>query len=491
MALHIDPNQGVITITRPGKDKATVLSLPELGWDLTKNVTFSTTIPCFAAGGFPLPVDLLFRDDDGHALALIVSGIPLDDEGKLRTIADFYTNSAKRAFGQRPAVYFVDGVQCKAANGVLGTFQTQPQLMPKDVYREFVASHNIQEETAFHAMLEDVELAKQFVTGKLDAQHINRLLSDALEQAKQKGGFAQYYHHLCPKEEDRQHLLKQAVLLGAMGEESYIRFLQQQTRIVRGALNQKSRAIFQKGLAQDRWLPVEENSTMESRMLDWAFAYHGWDRKKDLRKNESIPCYLEPSMELLADYTFLEPNGKPVLLLLRDTLDLSEEKRFLAAEFYARSWKAQFGLMPFVILVTKDGALLKMGAMSGGFDPIKELLPKVQLIAQAACVNITEMRAWNALLPHVEELKGIASPKEQLERQMALIHESVAETTKLLEDQTFVKETFASVISDKELLEETFWKRMVGEQTYLENRKQEGSFLRTFVADKRIASGTV
>ena len=33
MALHIDPNAGTLTITKAGSNKATVLSLPELGWD--------------------------------------------------------------------------------------------------------------------------------------------------------------------------------------------------------------------------------------------------------------------------------------------------------------------------------------------------------------------------------------------------------------------------------------------------------------------------
>ena len=118
MALHIDPNAGTLTITKAGSNKATVLSLPELGWDLAHNVSFAVELPCFT-GNITLPVDLLLQDDDGQAMALVISGIPMEDEKKLRTVADLYGNSAKRQFGVRPAVYFVDGTQCKAAYSLL------------------------------------------------------------------------------------------------------------------------------------------------------------------------------------------------------------------------------------------------------------------------------------------------------------------------------------------------------------------------------------
>lgn len=488
MALHIDTKQGILTTLKNGTSKARVINLPELGWDLEKNVEFAAQIPCFTGGGFPLPVDVLLRSDEGQALALILTDIPMEDENKLRTIADLYTNSAKRQYGQRPAIYFVGDGQCKAAHGLLGTFQNDPQLMRKDVYVEFIASHNIQETIVFHTLLEDADLTKKFLSGTLNAEALNAVLANILEKAK-KAGFSNYYNTLCPDDEAKKSLPKQAVLLAGLGEEQYIQFIKQQVHLLREALYTKSYRILQKGVADDTWLPIPKHPSMESQMLDWAFSFHGWNRAKDIRKNCTVPCYLEPSMELLADYAFLDPNGKPILLFLRDTLNLNQEKAFITAEFYARSFKAAYGIVPFVVFYSKNGATLKMGAMSGGFNPIAQVLPKIQLAAQVACVNITEHRAWSELIPHIPALQAIPDDQQRFAQQMDWIHESVAETNKLLEDDAFVKKAFQQISGDTQLLEEAFWKQMNGEHNYLENRKQELSLIRTVVADKRIAAG--
>ena len=452
MALHIDPNAGTLTITKAGSNKATVLSLPELGWDLAHNVSFAVELPCFT-GNMTLPVDLLLQDDDGQAMALVISGIPMEDEKKLRTVADLYGNSAKRQFGVRPAVYFVDGTQCKAAYSLLGTFQTNPQLMKKDVFREFIASHNLQEEIVFRALLQDGELAKQFLTGTLNSEHINGILAKELEKAKQTGFFTAY-NALCPTEEDKKALPKQAVLLGGLGEEQYIRFTKAQVQLLGNALTGRAMAILQQGLEQ----------------------------------NDTIPCYLEPNMTLLADYAFLDPKGNPIAVVITDTLNLSKEKLFVTAEFYGRSIQAKHGIHPFLFFVTKQGTFLKRGAMSGGLEPVKTGMHKMQLAAQVACINVTESRAWNDLLPHVSELRSISNEEARFQKQMEYINHSVEETTKLLSDEQFLADAFTGIMNDTALPEEDFWKKLLGEERYLRSRKEELRNIRTFVADKRIAA---
>lgn len=487
MAIHIDPNKGIITVTKEGSNKARIINLPELGWNLEKNVAFAVQIPSFA-GNTVLPVDVLLRDDDGTALAMIISGVPLDDEKQLRTIADVYGNSAKREYGNRPAVYFVDGNQCKAAHGLLGTFKNDPQLMTKEVFVDFIASHNIQEQIVFKAMLDDAELAKQFLTGKLDAEKMNQTIGTVLLEAEMTG-YAKYYATLCPDDESRKSLPKQAVLLGGMGEENYLKFTKHQMFVVHQVLQNRSLSILRKGIENDNWLPVSETFSMENNLLNWAFRFHGWNRQKDMVKNFTVPCYNAPNVELLADYAFLDPNGKPILLFLRDTLELNQEKRFITAEFYARSCKATHGISPFILLYGKDGAFLKMGALSGGFSAIKQPMAKIQLIAQVACINITEHYAWNELLPRVAELQAITDPKQRFQKQIEIIGESVKETTELMKDPEFVKATFTKLSGENELLEETFWKQLIGETNYEETRKKELSTIRTIVADKRIAAG--
>ena len=486
MALHIDPNAGTLTITKAGSNKATVLSLPELGWDLAHNVSFAVELPCFT-GNMTLPVDLLLQDDDGQAMALVISGIPMEDEKKLRTVADLYGNSAKRQFGVRPAVYFVDGTQCKAAYSLLGTFQTNPQLMKKDVFREFIASHNLQEEIVFRALLQDGELAKQFLTGTLNSEHINGILAKELEKAKQTGFFAAY-NALCPTEEDKKALPKQAVLLGGLGEEQYIRFTKAQVQLLGNALTGRAMAILQQGLEQNTWLPLPTESTMESRLTDWAFHFFGWDRTKNVTKNDTIPCYLEPNMTLLADYAFLDPKGNAIAVVITDTLNLSKEKLFVTAEFYGRSIQAKHGIHPFLFFVTKQGTFLKRGAMSGGLEPVKTGMHKMQLAAQVACINVTESRAWNDLLPHVSELRSISNEEARFQKQMEYINHSVEETTKLLSDEQFLADAFTGIMNDTALPEEDFWKKLLGEERYLRSRKEELRNIRTFVADKRIAA---
>ncbi len=486
MAIHIDPNNGVITVTKEGSNKARIINLPELGWDL-KNVSFAAQIPSFA-GNISLPVDVLLRNDDGTALAMIVSGIPMEDEKQLRTIADVYGNSAKRAYGNRPAVYFVDGEQCKAAHGLLGTFKNDPQLMKKDIFADFIASHNIQEQIVFKAMLDDAELAKQFLTGKLDADKMNQTIGTVLLEAEMTG-FSKYYETLCPDDEARKSLPKQAVLLGGMGEENYMKFTKHQMFVVHQALQNRSLSILRQGIENDTWLPVPEEFSMENNLMEWAFRFNGWNRQKDIIKHFTVPCYKEPNMELLADYAFTDPKGKPILLFLRDTLDLSEEKMFITAEFYARSCKAKHGITPFVLMYGKSGAVMKMGALSGGFNAIKQTMAKMQLIAQVACINITEHYAWNELMPRIAELQEIRDLQQRFKKQIEIIGESVKATTEQMKDPEYVKENFTAISEQYDLLEEEFWKKLNGETIYEDTRKKELSTIRTIVADKRIAAG--
>ena len=121
-------------------------------------------------------------------------------------------------------------------------------------------------------------------------------------------------------------------------------------------------------------------------------------------------------MELLADYAFFDPNGKPILLFLRDNLRMPPEKAFVIAEFYSRSFKAVYGIAPFVIICNEKGAYLKMGALSGGFEKITQNMPKIQLAVQVAHVNVLEHHAWHVLLDAVPSLQGIHDPQQRLQK---------------------------------------------------------------------------
>lgn len=483
MAFQIDPLGGILS-----NGSAQTVDLQQLGWNLKTNVQYFVSFPC-TAGGYPLLADAVLLDDNGYALAVILSGISLDDDTALRVIADVYSNSAKRHYGQRPAVFFVGEKECKAAYGLLGKLQTNPPLVPKDTLIEQIAVQNIQEEVLFHLLLDTPELAKQFLSGTLPTEKINQILEEALEKAKDTGYSAYYHHTLCPTDSTKKQLPKQALLLGGLGEKEYLALCQKQSRVVQKALYFKSAAIFQEGIEKDTWLPIPQPSNLESRQLDWAFTYHGWNREKDLIKNSSVPCYLDESMQLLTDYAFLDPNGKPILLFLRDTLNLSKEKAFLVAEVYARSYKATFGIVPFVVLAGKNGTMLKMGALSGGFEPLKQIIPRIPLAVQVAAVNVSEHRAWETLLTKTDALQAIPNGKDRLTAQISLIQKSAEDTKNRIQDQSFLKAEFDKIQKDNRLLEEEFWKKMDGETNYQKNRRKELSFLRTFAADKRIAAG--
>ena len=105
----------------------------------------------------------------------------------------------------------------------------------------------------------------------------------------------------------------------------------------------------------------------------------GWDFKRDIHHNVEIPCYLDSNMRLLADYVFYSEDGKPLLLVLRDLLNLSKEKAFVVSEFYARSVKQQTGSWPLVLFQNGTESRLKLAALSGGFEPIQEVIPKLHL----------------------------------------------------------------------------------------------------------------
>lgn len=112
----------------------------------------------------------------------------------------------------------------------------------------------------------------------------------------------------------------------------------------------------------------------------------------------------------------------------------------------------------------------------------------MQLAAQVACINVTESRAWNDLLPHVSELRSISNEEARFQKQMEYINHSVEETTKLLSDEQFLADAFTGIMNDTALPEEDFWKKLLGEERYLRSRKEELRNIRTFVADKRIAA---
>ena len=488
MTHTIDYKDGKLLLPGPTEEQTITVQLQNLGWDFEKNLRLQAQIPCFTAGGFPLIADALLLSDEGEALAVVLCGFPLENDDDLRIIADIYSNSAKREFGVRPAVFFLTDGKCKAANSLLGRIQEDIQPLPKPMYLEFLATHNIQEEVFFSEVLNDPDMAKAFLTDSMDTEKINDHLMEVLEHARQFG-LHRYYQDTVAKDDSvKKRLLKQAILLGGLGEERYVAYCQQQIAVLRRILDRKATEIVFDGAEKNNWFTLSSD-TPEGRLQQWAFAYLGWEENKNVKKNLAVPCYYKPSMQLLVDYAFLDPNGKPVLLFLRDELHLSTDKAFITAEFYARSSKAAYGIVPFVVFYSDKGAFLKMGAFSGGFEPFRESIPAMQLAVQVACVNITELLAWEELQDHVEELRSTFDEKERLQKQLQWIRASSEDTAEKLHDADFMKAEFERICSSKELQDETFWKAMMGEIDYEESRDNEFNLIRMFVTDKRIAAG--
>ena len=488
MTRTMDYKDGKLLLPGPTEEQTITVQLQNLGWDFEKNLRLQSQIPCFTAGGFPLIADALLLSDDGEALAVVLCGFPLENDDDLRIIADIYSNSAKREFGVRPAIFFLTDGKCKAANGLLGRLQEDVQPLPKPLYLEFLATHNIQEEVLFSEILNDPEMAKAFLTDQMDTGKINDHLMEVLENARQFG-LQKYYRETVAKDESvKKRLLKQAILLGGLGEERYVAYCQQQIAVLRRILDRKASEIVFDGAEKNNWFTLSPD-TPEGRLQQWAFTYLGWEEGKNVQKNLSVPCYYKPAMQLLADYAFLDPNGKPVLVFLRDELHLSKEKAFITAEFYARSCKAAYGIVPFVVFYSEKSASLKMGAFSGGFELFREWFPAMQLAVQVACVNITEALAWEDLQSHVTELRNTFDEKERLQKQLGWIRASSEDTAEKLHNADFMKTEFERISNSKELPDERFWKDLMGVDAYEDSRDKELNLIRMFVTDKRIAAG--
>ena len=273
------------------------------------------------------------------------------------------------------------------------------EFSKKSDLEETVASYAIQEVVTFQLLLNDKDAAKDFFSGESKVREkIQETIMDALTRAS-KMGFRHYLHHyVYSSKEDGKKLPKQLLLLSAMGAKEYHKMCLDDSIAIAKFLGPKSFSWIQKANQRGDLNGRHFADLFEKRKLTWAYAYYGWDLKRDIHHNVEIPCYLDPNMRLLADYVFYSEDGKPLLLVLRDTLNLSKEKAFIVSEFYARSVKQQTGSWPLVLFQNGTESRLKLAALSGGFEPIQEVIPKPFLEAQVRQVAVTEFLAWSQLL---------------------------------------------------------------------------------------------
>ncbi len=487
MSQQFEPQKNGFTLRNPQTGEARSVSYEQYGWNPDRDVEYFSVLPCFSSPELRLLADITFWGDDRAPLALVLLDYPLEDDALLRQIADVYGNSAKRVYGQRPVIYFITDLACKAVYSLLGEVQTPQGIPGKAELEETVASYAIQEVVTFQLLLNDKDAAKGFFAGDSRVREsIQSTILDTLTRAS-KMGFCRYLHHyVYASREDGKKLPKQLLLLSSMGAKDYHKLCLDDSIAVAKFLGPKSLALLQKA-NQDNDLDGRKlDDVYEKRQLTWAYAYYGWDIDRDIRRNVEIPCYLDPGMRLLADYVFYNAQGKPLLVVLRDTLNLSVEKAFLVSEFYARSFKRETGSWPLVLFQNNTESRLKMAALSGGFEPIREVIPRPFLEAQVRQVAVTEYLAWSQLLKKSKQLTGIFDPQERQEKILAIVRETLAYARDSLSNPRFVQEQYEIISTQTEILEETFWERVDGADAYQSQRMEDLSLLRTVVADKRM-----
>lgn len=487
MTQEFEPEKNGFTLRNPDTGETVSLTYAEYGWNPDKDVEYYASIPCFSASEMNLLIDIVLYGEDRAPLAFVLLDYPLEDDALLRRIADVYGNSAKRLTGQRPIIYFITGLQCKAVHSLLGEVQPAKRILKKIDLEETVASYAIQEVVTFQLLLNDKDAAKGFFAGESRVrENIQTTIMDALTRAS-KMGFRHYLHHyVYSSKEDGKKLPKQLLLLSAMGAKEYHKMCLDDSIAIAKFLGPKSFAWIQKANREGDLNGRHLTDLFEKRKLAWAYAYYGWDLKRDIHHNVEIPCYLEPNMRLLADYIFYTADGKPLLLVLRDTLNLSKEKAFIVSEFYARSVKQETGSWPLVLFQSGTENWLKVAALTGGFEPVHEVIPKPFLEAQVRQVAVTEFLAWSQLLKKSSALTAILDPQERQEKILLMVKKTLELAKDSLSNPRFVQEQYEIISTQKEVLEETFWERVEGSDQYRLQRADDLSLLRTVVADKRM-----
>lgn len=494
MTQLFEPEKTGFTLRSPDTLQTVTISYEEYGWNPQRDIQYYASIPCFSAPDMNLLADAVFCGDDRAPLALLLLDYPLEDDGLLRRIADVYGNSCKRISGQRPVVYFVTGLQCKSVSSVLGEVQPAERILTKADLEEITASYAIQEVITFQTLRNDKEAVNGFFAGQttdMDIQEkIRATITDTLARAS-KIGFRNYLHHYVysSKEEGRK-LPKQLLLLSAMGAKEYHRACIDDCIAIAKFLNPKSFEMIREAVFANDLDGHQITDVYEKKRLEWAYAYYGWNLKRDIHRFVEVPCYLEPNMQLLADYVFFNRAGEPLLVVLRDTLNLNPDKAFVVCEFYARSFKKATGYSPLILFSSAEKNLLKMGALSGGFDPTNEIMPRPMMEAQVRQVAVTEFAAWTRLLEKLDSLKKIASPQERQDKMLEIVRKTVTVARDTLSNPRFVQEQYEMVSKQNEILEETFWERLEGTQEYRAQRSADLDLLRTVVADKRMSAKT-
>ena len=188
MTQQFEPEKNGFTLRNPDTGETFSLPYAEYGWNPDKDVEYYASIPCFSATEMNLLIDVVLYGENRAPLAFILLDYPLEDDALLRRIADVYGNSAKRLTGQRPIVYFVTGLQCKAVHSLLGEVQPTKRILKKSDLEETVASYAIQEVVTFQLLLNDKDAAKDFFSGESKVwEKIQETIMDALTRASKIG----------------------------------------------------------------------------------------------------------------------------------------------------------------------------------------------------------------------------------------------------------------------------------------------------------------
>ncbi len=489
MTQLFEPEKSGFTLRDPQTLQTFSLSYHDHGWDPERDIQYDVPIPCFSSPNLKLFADIVFYGDDRAPLALVLLDYPLEDDALLRRIADVYGNSCKRLSGQRPILYFVTGLQCKSVCSLLGEVQSAHRILSKTDLEEITASYAIQEVITFQTLLNDKEAANGFFAEHIDVREkIQSTITDTLTRAS-KMGFRNYLHHyVYSSREDGKKLPKQLLLLSSMGAKEYHKQCLEDSIAIAKFLGPKSFALIREAVCNNDLDGHQITDIYEKKRLEWAYAYYGWDMKQDIRRLVEVPCYLDPNIQLLADYVFFNRAGEPLLVVLRDSLHLSMEKAFTVCEFYARSFKQSTGVWPMVLFCNQSENRLKMAALSGGFEPIREIIPRPMLELQVRQVAVTEFLAWSRLLEKSRSLMGIADPQERQEKMLSIVRKTLEIAKDSLSNPRFIQEQYEMVSRQTEVLEETFWERVDGSDQYHAQRADDLNLLRTVVADKRMSA---
>lgn len=487
MSSYFEAGQDSITFLFPGQEENNqTIRYADLGWS-PEQIRYHVAFPSFSQADFILLADLICYGDDGLPLAVLLTGFPLEEDAVVRQIGDLYGNSLKRLTGQRPVIFLLTGQTCKAVYSLLGDVQPADRPLSKQELEDLVSNYALQEVVTFQFLQQDKLAAQSFFRQETEEKEtkekIQTAIADTLARA-QKIGYKKYLrHYVYSSKEDGQKLPKQLLLLSALGPQEYHNLCQQDCIAVAKTLNARSLEQIRDAYTARDLTGRSLQDPLRKRLLHWAFWYYGWNLDADILINQQIPCYLDEKLFLAADYVLRDTDGNPLLVILFDSLHLDEDRQFVAAEFYARSFKHATGCWPLVLIHGDAGPRLKMGTLTGGFERVSQILPKRFLRARIRQITVMEHIVWSRLLERTGEIPP-ADPQRQIEEITAQILQAYKDN---FASSRFLEEQYQAVGSKTDLPEEEFWKTLLGTAQYEKQRQQDMQLLRAISADKRMA----